>query len=140
MKGKYNLYVKVDFFTDKELHFKDGRYICNKSYDYASIIDIENIENSRLVEDLSEIQEYLPEGHPDKVKNFKIEVGKWYSFNWDYFGKDYIVIAKIKKVGEDYFAVSWRSYLWLDKSYSDSDAYRFKDVSNIKELSIKTLS
>ena len=83
--------------------------------------------------------DFLPDGHPDKVKNFKPEVGKWYSFNWDYSGKDHIVIAKIKKVEEDYFAVSWRSYSWLDKSYSDSDAYRFKDISNIKELSIKEI-
>ena len=95
--------------------------------------------NIEPLEDLSEIQKYLPNEHPDKVKNFKPEVGKWYSFNWDYSGKDHIVIAKIKKVEEDYFAVSWRSYSWLDKSYSDSDAYRFKDVSNIKELSIKEI-
>ena len=95
--------------------------------------------NIEPLEDLSEIQKYLPNEHPDKVKNFKPEVGKWYSFNWNYFGKDQIVIAKIKKVEEDYFAVSWRSYLWLDKSYSDSDAYRFKDISNIKELSIKEI-
>ena len=99
----------------------------------------EDLTRIKLIEDLSEIQEYLPDGHPDKVKNFKLEVGKWYSFNWDYYGKDQIVIAKVKRVKEDYFAVSWRSYLWKDKSYSDSDAYRFKDISNIKELSIKEI-
>ena len=33
-----------------------------------------------LLLDLSEIQEYLPDGHPDKVKNLKLEVGKWYKF------------------------------------------------------------
>ena len=218
MKGKYNLYVKVASVTDRNLFFMNRESISDGYLGEADCIDIKLIENPRLVEDLSEIQKYLPDGHPDKigsfnfevgkwykflngsfkfgkyekihnsgnrikfseiitstgiydnksahidftsnielltdlseiqkylpnghpdkVKNFKPEVGKWYSFNWDYSGKDHIVIAKIKKVEEDYFAVSWRSYLWLDKSYSDSDAYRFKDVSNIKELSIKEI-
>lgn len=139
MKGEYNLYVKVSSVTDKSLFFMNGKSISNGHFGEADCIDIKLIENPRLVEDLSEIQKYLPNEHPDKVKNFKPEVGKWYSFNWDYSGKDRIVIAKIKKVEEEYFAVSWRSYLWLDKSYSDSDAYRFKDVSNIKELSIKEI-
>ena len=139
MKGKYSLYVKVSSVTDKSLFFMNGKSISNGHFGEAICIELKLIENPRLVEDLSEIQKYLPNGHPDKVKNFKPEVGKWYSFNWDYSGKDHIVIAKIKKVEEDYFAVSWRSYLWLDKSYSDSDAYRFKDISNIKELSIKEI-
>ena len=139
MKGKYSLYVKVSSVTDKSLFFMNGKSISNGHFGEAICIELKLIENPRLVEDLSEIQKYLPDGHPDKVKNFKPEVGKWYSFNWDYSGKDHIVIAKIKKVEEDYFAVSWRSYSWLDKSYSDSDAYRFKDISNIKELSIKEI-
>ena len=139
MKEKYNLYVKVASVTDRNLFFMNRESISDGSLVEADCIDIKLIENPRLVEDLSEIQDFLPDGHPDKVKNFKPEVGKWYSFNWDYSGKDHIVIAKIKKVEEDYFAVSWRSYVWLDKSYSDSDAYRFKDISNIKELSIKEI-
>ena len=139
MKGKYSLYVKVSSVTDKSLFFMNGKSISNGHFGEAICIELKLIENPRLVEDLSEIQKYLPNEHPDKVKNFKPEVGKWYSFNWDFSGKDHIVIAKIKKVEEDYFAVSWRSYLWLDKSYSDSDAYRFKDISNIKELSIKEI-
>ena len=139
MKGKYNLYVKVASVTDRNLIFMNRKSISNGHFGEANCIDIKLIENPRLVEDLSEIQKYLPNEHPDKVKNFKPEVGKWYSFNWDCFGKDHIIIAKIKKVEEEYFAVSWRSYLWSDKSYSDSDAYRFKDVSNIKELSIKEI-
>ena len=107
-------------------------------YNHSGTFDLSKAEQIQEIS-IEQIQEFLPNEHPDKVKNFKPEVGKWYSFNWDYFGKDDIVIAKIKKVEKDYFAVSWRSYLWLDKSYSDSDAYRFKDISNIKELSIKEI-
>lgn len=77
MKGKYNLYVKVDFFTDKELYFKDGRCISNKVYDYAYSIDLEFIENLRLLEDLSEIQPYLPIGHPDKITSDVFKKGEY---------------------------------------------------------------
>jgi hypothetical protein len=34
----------------------------------------------KLVEDLSEIQEYLPDGHSDKIINQKFEFGKWYKW------------------------------------------------------------
>ena len=139
MEGKYNLYVKASSITGRKLFFMNGESISDGYFGKADCIDIKLIENPRLVEDLSEIQDFLPDEHPDKVKNFKLEVGKWYSFNWDYFGKDQIVIAKIKKVEEDQFSISWRSYLWLDKSYSDNDAYSFKCISNIKELSIKEI-
>ena len=139
MEGKYNLYVKASSITGRKLFFMNGESISDGYFRKADCIDIKLIENPRLLEDLSEIQKYLPDGHPDKVKTFKLEAGKWYSFNWDYFGKDRIVIAKIKVVKEDQFSISWRSYLWLDKSYSDNDAYRFKDISNIKELSMKEI-
>ena len=139
MEGKYNLYVKASSITGRKLFFMNGESISDGYFGRTDCIDIKLIENPRLLEDLSEIQKYLPDGHPDKVKTFKLEAGKWYSFNWDYFGKDHIVIAKIKVVKEDQFSISWRSYLWLDKSYSDNDAYSFKCISNIKELSIKEI-
>jgi len=86
VKGKYNLYVKVDFFTNEELYFTDGRYICNKSYDHANSIDIEEIKNPRLVEDLSEIQEYLPEGHPDKITSNEFKKGEYIVITDNYSG------------------------------------------------------
>ena len=144
--GKWYKFLNGSFKFGKyeKIHNSGNRIKFSEIITSTGIYDnksahIDFTSNIELLTDLSEIQKYLPNGHPDKVKNFKPEVGKWYSFNWDYSGKDHIVIAKIKKVEEDYFAVSWRSYLWLDKSYSDSDAYRFKDVSNIKELSIKEI-
>lgn len=99
--------------------------------------DRDSDDKKILLLDLSEIQEYLPEGHPDKVKVVNLKVGKWYSFNWDWSGKERIVVAKIKEVTEKDFIISWRSYLWNDNDYNDSDGYFFKDISNIKELSIE---
>lgn len=138
---KYNRwYIKYKEHIDNVWRSSEQIDSCKKYRQQESKFgDRDSDDKKILLLDLSEIQEYLPEGHPDKIKNFKLEVGKWYSFNWDYSGKDRIVIAKIKKVEEGYFNISWRSYLWIDKSYSNSDAYCFKDISNIKELSIKEI-
>ena len=40
----------------------------------------EDLTRIKLVEDLSEIQEYLPEGHPDKISKQNFEIGKWYKW------------------------------------------------------------
>lgn len=80
MKGKYSLYAKVASVTDKNLFFMNGESISNGYFGEAICIETKFIENPRLVEDLSEIQEYLPESHPDKAKNFKLKIGKWYKF------------------------------------------------------------
>jgi len=66
----------------------------------------------------------------------KFEVGKWYSFNWDWHSSNSTIIAKIKEINEDSFSISWRSYLWEENDYSIFDRYNFRNVSNIKKLSI----
>lgn len=70
-------------------------------------------------------------------KTFGFEKGKWYSFNWDGRSSNSPVIAKIKNVFENNINTSWRSYLWRENDYNTSDGYFFKDISNIKELSIE---
>lgn len=70
-------------------------------------------------------------------KPFKFEEGKWYSFNWDWYNSNSSVIAKIKNVFEGCINISWRSYLWRENDYGTLDTYLFKDISNIKELSIE---
>ena len=144
--GKWYKFLKGNFKFGKyeKIHNSGNRIKFSEIITSTGIYDnksthIDFTSDIKLLEDLSEIQKYLPNGHLDKVGSFNFEVGKWYSFNWDYFGKDRIIIAKIKVVKEDQFNISWRSYLWLDKSYSDNDAYFFKDISNIKELSIKEI-
>ena len=140
LSNKFNHYIKVDSVTEDEIVLDYEGYVANlNKWDKGTSINLKTVTKYELLTYLSEIQKYLPDEHPDKVKNFKLEAGKWYSFNWDCFGKDRIVIAKIKVVKEDQFSISWRSYLWSDKSYSDSDAYHFKDISNIKELSVKEI-
>ena len=77
MKGKYNLYVKVASVTDRNLFFMNRESISNGYLGEADCIDIKLIENPRLVEDLSEIQPYLPNEHPDKITSNKFKKGEY---------------------------------------------------------------
>ena len=137
MKGKYNLYVKVDFFTDKELYFKDGRYICNKSYDHASSIDIEEIENPRLVENLSEIQEYLPEGHPDKIVNQKFEIGKWYKWYQKNHGNYHY--GKVKKIEIETDTFVMTPWIIQCDDYNNSGTFDLSKAEQIQEISVEEI-
>ena len=77
MKGKYSLYVKVSSVTDKSLFFMNGKSISNGHFGEAICIELKLIENPRLVEDLSEIQKYLPDGHPDKITSSEFKKGEY---------------------------------------------------------------
>ena len=73
-------------------------------------------------------------------KEVEFEVGKWYSFNWDWHSKtNATVIAKIKSIGNTEINISWRSYLWNKNDYNYHDSYTFVDISDIKELSIEEI-
>jgi len=69
------------------------------------------------------------------MEKYNFIENKWYSFNWDYSGKDCMVIAKIELVTTDFISISWRKYLW-DNTISIQDGYDYVDISNIKELSL----
>jgi len=69
------------------------------------------------------------------MEKYNFIENKWYSFNWDYSGKDCMVIAKIERVTPDFISISWRKYLW-DNTISIQDGYEYVDISNIKELSL----
>lgn len=69
------------------------------------------------------------------MEKYNFIENKWYSFNWDYYGKDCMVIAKIERFNHEMIYISWRKYLW-DNTISIRDAYEYIDISNIKELSL----
>lgn len=135
---KYNRwYIKYKEHIDGVWRSSEEIDSCKKYREKESSFgDRDSDDKKILLIDLSEIQDFLPEGHPDKVKNFKLEVGKWYSFNWDWSGKYRIVIAKIKEVTDIDIIVSWRNYTWKKNDYNTSDGYNLSEISNIKELSI----
>ena len=67
------------------------------------------------------------------------EVGKYYSFNWDWLSENSTIIAKVEEIDNTSIVVSWRNYLWVDgpSKYSKSDGYNFTEISQIKPLSLK---
>lgn len=107
-------------------HIRRWSSSSTKTYPGSFSSDSIIITSEQIVEDVPEKEENKP----------KVEVSKWYSFNWDLFGPNSTIIAKIKEVNENSFTLSWRSYLWRKNDYSTSDGYDFRNVSNIKELSI----
>lgn len=117
--GKIISYGEIDFPNHKA-------YNCTRALDKNNL----GLKYELLPEDYSPEQEV-------KDSNVEFIPGKWYSFNWDWSGKDHIVVAKIKEVDKENFIISWRSYLWNDDDYNHEDGYFFKDISNIKELSIE---
>ena len=75
-----------------------------------------------------------------KMENeVKFEVGKLYSFNWDWKGKNCIIISKIKEVDSISISVSWRYDVWNNSNCSTCGTFLFNDISDIKELSIEEI-
>lgn len=77
MEGKYSLYAKVSDATGRHLFFMNGESISDGYFGKADCIDKKLIENPRLVEDLSEIQKYLPNEHPDKITSDVFKKGEY---------------------------------------------------------------
>ena len=81
ISNNYLLKFKVDRITDENIYFKDEKYInFENKYALASCIGIKNLSNVKEITDLSEIQQYLPDGHVDKVASipdFSVEF--WYN-------------------------------------------------------------
>ena len=84
--------------------------------------------------------ELLPEDYsPEQEPSLEFIPEKWYSFNWDWSGKDKIVIAKIKEVTDIDIIVNWRNYTWNKADYNTTDGYNLSEISNVKELSIEEI-
>ena len=108
-------------------HTRDWSSSSTKTYPGAYDSDSIIITSEQIVGDIPEKEENKP----------KVEVDKWYSFNWDCHSSNSTIIAKIKGVNEDSIDISWRSYLWRENDYNTLARYYFRDISNVKELSIE---
>ena len=66
-KANYRSYIKVSKIVNNNIYYENERYIDhNNTWQIGTRIDEKDIRKSELLTDLSEIQEYLPDGHPDK--------------------------------------------------------------------------
>lgn len=87
--NEYHHYIKIDR-VDEDTVFLDRKgYIKNLvKWSEGISIDIVDITDIQLLSDLSEIQQYLPEGHPDKIEKEpekskfvpgdKVKINRWH--------------------------------------------------------------
>jgi len=120
-RGKH--YIKVTKIAEKRIDgdtIVSGRYV---SGDYWSASDF--LKEARVLTDLSEIQDLLPDGHVDKIKKeitmtyeeITRNVGKYVSFYWD---GTFIDKALIHKENGCYYL--------LNNVRSASDGHKDKSV------------
>ena len=119
-----NIFIASEYINTEDNSFKDDLidFTCGIADD-----------SKKLVTDLSVIQQYLPEEHPDKiVKNPIFEAGKWYRVTdgknkeigkslW--YVKSLSVLNGIIKAGE-----YWHDYLSTDGCFGSIGDYTFTEV------------
>lgn len=93
--------------------------------------EVERVEGIRWFATLKEAQTFC--------NQHIFEIGKYYSFNWDWISEKSTVIAKVKEIGDTNIIISWRNYLWIDgpSKYSKIDGYDFTQISQVRQLSLE---
>lgn len=128
-RGNLNKFVPKDTITwVSKRHISRNMYLieCNRwNANFPSSI-------FEVIEDV----ETIP-----KKPLFNFIIGKWYSFNWDWEsttnGK---TIVKVSEVNSGSIITKYRIYAYrspFDCNFTYEDDYNFKDMSDIKELSIE---
>lgn len=92
---KLKMFTIHNYFVKYNTDWKNCEYIiCNTRNIYSTNGTFSNISDIVLIEDLSIIQDFLPDNHLDKIKNFvqsnnkfKFIPGKWYY----YLNNDFII-------------------------------------------------
>ena len=137
MKGKYSLYVKASSITGRKLFFMNGESISDGYFGKADCIDIKLIENPRLLEDLSEIQKYLPDGHPDKVTKQKFEIGKWYK--WYQKNHENHHYGKVSRITLDTDTIVMTPWIIHCTDYKHSGTFDLSKAEQIQEISVEDI-
>lgn len=109
----YHLYVKLNNYDGTYMHYTEkvippGIY---KIEEFCCAPNISTLEEATL----EEIQQYLPDNHPDKIKPMKTLPEKWYMK---------VIVEKLpiinKWIGENTFNFSSRSCIYYNKNASDT--------------------
>lgn len=110
--GKYIGHID-DIFKVSEYIWDKKHYASSSNWGYVNS-DSEKI----LLEDLSEIQQYLPEGHPDLIKTKSMKINEFKE-------NDYIVVLQKPNGNQSYLKINY-----IFKQYRNSkDLYATKDVT-----------
>ena len=124
----YKPYMIIEYLHIPYILTDSGK--CNFCDSYGKE-DVERVEGIRWFATLKEAQTFC--------NQHIFEVGKYYSFNWDWISEKSTVIAKVKEIGDTNIIISWRNYLWIDgpSKYSKLDGYDFTQISQVRQLSLE---
>ena len=124
----YKPYMIIEYSHAPYILTDSGK--CNFC-DYYGKEEVERVEGIRWFATLKEAQTFCYQ--------HIFEIGKYYSFNWDWMSEKSTVIAKVKEVGATDVIISWRNYLWIDgpSKYSKLDGYDFTQISQVRQLSLE---
>ena len=127
--------AKIKEMTDSIIRISWRNYTWNKS-DYSTS-DSYNLSDLSNIKELSidEVQQYLPDNHPDKKLNLQFEVDKWYEIQTAYRW-----IIKFESLKNGLLIASWKKALddfSNDKYATEHARWVVKtDFAPIRELSI----
>ena len=78
LSNKFNHYIKVDSVTEDEITLDCEGYVANlNKWDKGTSINLKTVTKYDLLTDLSVIQKYLPDGHPDKITSDVFKKGEY---------------------------------------------------------------
>jgi hypothetical protein len=110
------------------------RYHCTCALDKDHL----GIKYELLPEDYSpeqEIQEYLPDGHPDKIINQKFEIGKWYKWYQKNHGKYHY--GKVEKINLETDTLVMSPWIIQCDEYQFSGYFDLSKAEQIQEISVE---
>ena len=90
-----------------------------------------------LLIDLSEIQEYLPDGHPDKIIKQKFEIGKWYKWYQKNHGNYHF--GKVERINTETNTVVMLPWIVRCDSYNYSGYFDLSKAEQIQEISVEEI-
>ena len=97
----------------------------------------EDLTRIKLVKDLSEIQEYLLDGHPDKIINQKFEIGKWYK--WYQKNHTSYHYGKVKEINLKTDILVMSPWIIQCDEYMYSGTFDLSKAEQIQEISIEDI-
>ena len=97
--------------------------------------DRDSDDKKILLLDLSEIQEYLPEGHPDKIINQKFEIGKWYKWYQKNHGNYHY--GKVKEINLETNTLVMSHWIIGFTNYNYSGHFAISEAEQFQEISVE---
>ena len=138
LSNKFNHYIKVDSVTEDEIILDCEGYVANlNKWDKGTSINLKTVTKYELLTYLSEIQKYLPDGHPDKVTKQKFEIGKWYKWYQKNHGNYHY--GKVKEINIMTDMIVMTPWIIQCDDYKHSGTFDLSKAEQIQEISVEDI-